>query len=365
MSDRLEEARREAERRLEQSRREAELRLAEVRTAVETEVGILPRKKYLLMALAAGAAGFALALRRKGKRRRSRKKLKEKYGAASREAALGSCGRRDRRRRSAATGRLKTMAMLSVAPVLKLTEVMETSSHPSSPSWFSCVAAVRIEAVVLAADVDDLVLPLAHSTHSFQRSIGRTGPRTRPLYPDQMDICHLRSPPDVPDGTGVQDPFQAHVNRRAPRRRPSAGRDPRRSSDSSTCRASRGASPPRPPGSRRSGWPAGRVALAAHLGAAGAGGEPAGGDVGDQVAVAVDVDHPAGDPPRLAPRRRSGQADGVRDLGAQLLRRLAAQEPGRHRRETVPAVEGLPRARAGTGPPARPTRIRARCRRMG
>jgi hypothetical protein len=62
MSDRLEEARREVERRLEESRREAELRLAEVRTAVKTEVGVLPKKKYLLMALAAGAAGFAVAL---------------------------------------------------------------------------------------------------------------------------------------------------------------------------------------------------------------------------------------------------------------------------------------------------------------
>ena len=62
MNDRLEEARREVERRLEESRREAELRLAEVRTAVKTEVGVLPKKKYLLMALAASAAGFAVAL---------------------------------------------------------------------------------------------------------------------------------------------------------------------------------------------------------------------------------------------------------------------------------------------------------------
>jgi len=60
----LEEARREAERRLEESRREAELRLAEVRTAVKTEVGVLPKRKYVLLALAAGAAGFAMALRR-------------------------------------------------------------------------------------------------------------------------------------------------------------------------------------------------------------------------------------------------------------------------------------------------------------
>lgn len=64
----LEEARREAERRLEESRREAELRLAEVRTAVKTEVGVLPKRKYVLLALAAGAAGFAVALRR-GRRR--------------------------------------------------------------------------------------------------------------------------------------------------------------------------------------------------------------------------------------------------------------------------------------------------------
>jgi hypothetical protein len=69
---RLEEARREAERRLEESRREAELRLAEVRSAVKTEVGIVPKKKYWLMALAAGAAGFAVAM---GRRRR--RKLKK------------------------------------------------------------------------------------------------------------------------------------------------------------------------------------------------------------------------------------------------------------------------------------------------
>lgn len=62
--------------RLEEARRKAEERLVEVRTAVKTEVGILPKKKYVLLTLAAGAAGFALALRR-GKRR-SRKRLKER-----------------------------------------------------------------------------------------------------------------------------------------------------------------------------------------------------------------------------------------------------------------------------------------------
>ena len=70
---RLEEARREAERRLEESRREAEARLAEVRTAVQTEVGNIPKRKYWLMTVAVGAAGFALALRR-GRRRRKLKK---------------------------------------------------------------------------------------------------------------------------------------------------------------------------------------------------------------------------------------------------------------------------------------------------
>ena len=74
MSDRLEEARRQAERRLEESRREAELRLAEVRTAVKTEVGVLPKKKYLLMTLAAGAAGFAVAFRKRGRRRKKLRK---------------------------------------------------------------------------------------------------------------------------------------------------------------------------------------------------------------------------------------------------------------------------------------------------
>jgi hypothetical protein len=67
---RLEEARREAELRLEQSRKAAEARLTEVRSAIETEVGFAPKKKYLLMLLAAGAGGFALALRKGRKARR-------------------------------------------------------------------------------------------------------------------------------------------------------------------------------------------------------------------------------------------------------------------------------------------------------
>jgi len=69
---RSDEARREAERRLEESRREAEMRLADVRAAVETEVGNIPKRKYWLMAIAVGAAGFALALR--GRRRKRLKR---------------------------------------------------------------------------------------------------------------------------------------------------------------------------------------------------------------------------------------------------------------------------------------------------
>jgi hypothetical protein len=76
MSNRLglEEARREAELRLERSRKAAEARLTEVRSAIETEVGFAPKKKYIMMLLAAGAGGLALALRG---RRKARRKLKK------------------------------------------------------------------------------------------------------------------------------------------------------------------------------------------------------------------------------------------------------------------------------------------------
>jgi hypothetical protein len=67
---RVEEARRQAELRIAEARRQAEQRLQEVRAAIESETGVRPRKKYLLLLLAAGAAGFTVALRLPGTRRR-------------------------------------------------------------------------------------------------------------------------------------------------------------------------------------------------------------------------------------------------------------------------------------------------------
>lgn len=55
--------------RVELARHEAERRMAEVRAAITTEVGFAPGRKYLLLLLAAGAGGFALALRRSRRKR--------------------------------------------------------------------------------------------------------------------------------------------------------------------------------------------------------------------------------------------------------------------------------------------------------
>ncbi|HVG07299.1 MAG TPA: hypothetical protein VNM67_06300 [Thermoanaerobaculia bacterium] len=81
MSSDLEKARRQAEVRIgeaqlrvEEARRDAERALTQVRTAVETEVGILPKKKHVLFLLAGGAAGLALALRRRKSKRRKLKR---------------------------------------------------------------------------------------------------------------------------------------------------------------------------------------------------------------------------------------------------------------------------------------------------
>jgi hypothetical protein len=62
-----------AYRRLEAARRRAEGTLATVRSAIAGEVGVAPRKRYLLLALAAGAVGFALALRRRRTKRIERR----------------------------------------------------------------------------------------------------------------------------------------------------------------------------------------------------------------------------------------------------------------------------------------------------
>lgn len=53
-----------------ESRREVEDRVAELRTAIGRETGVLPRAKYTLVALVAGAVGVALAARRRKKKRR-------------------------------------------------------------------------------------------------------------------------------------------------------------------------------------------------------------------------------------------------------------------------------------------------------
>ena len=64
----------EAQLRVEEARRDAERALTQVRSAVETEVGILPKKKHVLFLLAGGAAGLALALRRRKSKRRKLKR---------------------------------------------------------------------------------------------------------------------------------------------------------------------------------------------------------------------------------------------------------------------------------------------------
>jgi len=60
----LDRAGQEAESRLEASRRDAEARLTAIRSALTEELGFAPKKAYLLLLLAAGATGFAIALRR-------------------------------------------------------------------------------------------------------------------------------------------------------------------------------------------------------------------------------------------------------------------------------------------------------------
>ncbi|HXU46367.1 MAG TPA: hypothetical protein VN783_12645 [Thermoanaerobaculia bacterium] len=69
----LEESRRRAEMMLAEARREAERRALAVREAVADEIGFVPKKKPLLLALAAGTVGFAMAF---ALRKRSRGRLR-------------------------------------------------------------------------------------------------------------------------------------------------------------------------------------------------------------------------------------------------------------------------------------------------
>lgn len=50
-------------------RREVERRLAELRESIVRETGILPKARWILLALVAGSTGFALAVRRRRSRR--------------------------------------------------------------------------------------------------------------------------------------------------------------------------------------------------------------------------------------------------------------------------------------------------------
>ncbi|MEA2694206.1 MAG: hypothetical protein QOJ16_3593 [Acidobacteriota bacterium] len=75
---RIEEARLKAEQKLEQSRRDVEERLAEVKAAVETELGVVPKRGYMVLTLLAGAGGFVLGM--KGVRRSRSAKRRGRHG---------------------------------------------------------------------------------------------------------------------------------------------------------------------------------------------------------------------------------------------------------------------------------------------
>ncbi len=72
--------REELEDQVEESRREVERRLAAVRASIARETGVLPKARYILLALIAGSTGFALAARRRSKRKRARAAVRD--GAA-------------------------------------------------------------------------------------------------------------------------------------------------------------------------------------------------------------------------------------------------------------------------------------------
>lgn len=52
-----------------ESRREVEERMAELRGAIGRETGVVPRARYALLALVAGAVGVTLANRRRRKKK--------------------------------------------------------------------------------------------------------------------------------------------------------------------------------------------------------------------------------------------------------------------------------------------------------
>lgn len=55
-----------------ESRRDVEDRITELRRSISRETGVVPKAKYTLLALVAGAVGMALAARRRRRKKRSR-----------------------------------------------------------------------------------------------------------------------------------------------------------------------------------------------------------------------------------------------------------------------------------------------------
>lgn len=53
-----------------ESRREVEARLAEVKASIGRELGMVPKARYTLLAVVAGAVGLTLAVKRKRRKRR-------------------------------------------------------------------------------------------------------------------------------------------------------------------------------------------------------------------------------------------------------------------------------------------------------
>ena len=69
----LDESRQRAEMLLAEARSEAQRRATAVRDAVSRDLGIVPKKQPLLLAVAAGAVGFALAYGWRKKRSRAKR----------------------------------------------------------------------------------------------------------------------------------------------------------------------------------------------------------------------------------------------------------------------------------------------------